>query len=45
LTTVVEASGAAVDATVDDGPAPTAAELLAQFRATELSLSRNLGAN
>jgi hypothetical protein len=45
LTTVVEASGAAVDATVDDGPAPTAAELLAQFRATELFLSRNLGAN
>jgi hypothetical protein len=45
LTAVVEASRAEVDANVDDGPAPTAAELLAQFRAIELALSRDLGVN
>jgi hypothetical protein len=45
LTAVVEASSTAVDVSVYDKPAPTAAELLAQFRATELSLSRYLGAN
>ncbi len=45
LTAVVEASSAEVDASVDDLPAPTAAELLAQFRAIELSLSRYLGAD
>jgi hypothetical protein len=44
LTAMVEAGSAAADASVDDAPAPTSAELLAQFRAIELSLSRYLGA-
>ncbi len=35
---------AAADASGDEAPAPTAAELLAQFRAIDLAPSRNLGA-
>jgi hypothetical protein len=45
LTAVVEASSADAEASVDNAPAPTSAELLAQFRAIELSLSRYLGAD
>jgi len=40
-----DALTAVVDASLDGAPAPTSAELLAQFRAIELSLSRYLGAN
>jgi hypothetical protein len=45
LTAVVEASSAEAEASVDEAPAPTSDELLAQFRAIELSLSRHLGAD
>ena len=45
LTAVVEASSADAEASVDNAPAPTSAELLAQFRAIEQSLSRYLGAD
>jgi hypothetical protein len=44
LSAVVEASSTETDASVDEAPAPTAADLLAQFRAIELSLSQALGA-
>jgi hypothetical protein len=40
-----DALSAVVEASVSDAPAPTSAELLKQFRATELSLSRYLGAD
>jgi hypothetical protein len=45
LTAIVEAGSAAAEASVDVAPAPTSAELLAQFRAVELALSRYLGAD
>jgi hypothetical protein len=45
LTAVVDASSVDAEASVDNAPAPTSAELLAQFRAIELSLSRYLGAD
>jgi hypothetical protein len=43
LAAVVAASIGEADASVDAGLAPTSAELLAQFRAVELALSRSLG--
>jgi hypothetical protein len=45
LTAIVDASSADAEASVDNALAPTSAELLAQFRAIELSLSRYLGAD
>jgi len=45
LTAIVDASSVDAEASVDHAPAPTSAELLAQFRAIELSLSRYLGAD
>jgi hypothetical protein len=44
LTAIVDASSADAEASVDNALAPTSAELLAQFRAIELALSRSLGA-
>jgi hypothetical protein len=45
LAAVVAASIGEADVSVDAGLAPTNAELLAQFRAVELALSRSLGAD
>jgi hypothetical protein len=45
LAAVVAGSIGEADASVDAGLAPTNAELLAQFRAVELALSRSLGAD